>query len=136
MSEIVEPGGFDPSALLSQALEMQQRLMAAQAEAEAEIVEGSAGGGKVKVTMTGGGEVTAVRIDPSVVVADDVEMLEDLIVAALHDAAHRASDLAQSAMGGLGGLAGLGDLGGALGGLFGGSGEDGVIDTTDRGQEP
>ncbi|MHB8464670.1 MAG: YbaB/EbfC family nucleoid-associated protein [Acidimicrobiales bacterium] len=111
MSEIEGSGqGFDPQALLAQALEMQERLIAAQADAAAEVVEGSAGGGKVKVTMTGAGEVTAVRIDPSVVVADDVEMLEDLILAALHDAAGRASALAHDAMGGLG----------ALGGLFGG----------------
>jgi len=116
--------GFDPQALLAQALEMQQRLMDAQAEAAAETVEGSAGGGKVKVTMAGTGEVTAVRIDPSVVVPEEVEMLEDLVLAALHDAAARVADLAQHQMdaGGLGDLlAGGGDAGlGGLAGLFGG----------------
>jgi DNA-binding YbaB/EbfC family protein len=112
MSDIEQPAdapGFDPQALLAQALEMQQQLMAAQADAAAETVEGTSGGGKVKVTMTGAGEVTAIRIDPSVVLPDDVEMLEDLLLAAVHDASARATELAREAMGGLGGL--LGGLG-------------------------
>jgi recombination protein RecR len=79
--------GFDPQALLAQALEMQQRLVDAQQQAAEETMEGAAGGGKVRVTVRGTGEVVAVRIDPSVVDPADVEMLEDLIVAALHDAA-------------------------------------------------
>jgi hypothetical protein len=111
MSDVESGGGgaFDPQALMEQALQMQQQLEAARAEAEAETVEGSAGGGKVNVTMTGGGDVTAVRIDPSVVVADDVEMLEDLVMAAMHDASTKATALARSKMGGLGDL--LGGLG-------------------------
>jgi len=116
--------GFDPQALLAQALEMQQRLMDAQAEAASESVEGNAGNGKVRVTMTGAGEVTAVRIDPSVVVPDEVDLLEDLILAALHDAATKASDRAQQGLGGLGELLGDGGLESALGGLFGGGAID------------
>jgi DNA-binding YbaB/EbfC family protein len=111
--------GFDPQALLAQALEMQQKLMEAQDEAADQIVEGSAGGGKVKITMTGGGEVTAVRIDPSVVVADEVDLLEDLVLAAFHDAFGRVAELAQSQMGF--------DLGG-LGELFSGGGFGGILD--------
>jgi DNA-binding YbaB/EbfC family protein len=104
--------GFDPQALMARALEMQQRLLDAQAEAEEESVEGAAGGGTVRVTMTGTGEVTAVRIDPSVINPDEVDLLEDLIVAALRDAAARVGLLAEQRFGqGLGG--GLADLFGA-----------------------
>ena len=64
--------------------------------------------------MTGGGEVTAVRIAPEAVDPDDVAFLEDLVLAALHDAAEKAQQLQAKAMGGLGDL-GLGGLGGLLG---------------------
>jgi DNA-binding YbaB/EbfC family protein len=116
--------GFDPQALLARALEMQQRLLDAQAQAADETVEGSAGGGKVRVTLTGTGDVTAVRIDPSVVDPAEVELLEDLIVAALHDAAARVALLAEQRLGaGLGG--GLGDLfGGGVGALDAGGDDD------------
>jgi DNA-binding YbaB/EbfC family protein len=95
--------------LMKQAQQMQEQLMAAQDQlAEAEV-EGSAGGGLVRVTMTGAGEVTAVAIDPKVVDPDDVETLQDLVVAAVRDAATAAADLAQEKMGPLsGGLGGLG----------------------------
>jgi DNA-binding YbaB/EbfC family protein len=115
--------GFDPQALLAQALEMQQRLLDAQAEAEDAIVEGASGGGKVTVTMTGTGEVTAVHIDPSVVDPAEVDLLEDLIVAALRDAATRVGLLAEQRLGeGFGG--GLGDLFGGLPGLGAPGGDD------------
>ena len=110
--------GFDPQALLAQALEMQQRLLDAQAEASEATVEGTSGGGKVVVTMTGTGEVTAVRIDASVVDPADIELLEDLIVAALRDANTKVGLLAEQRLGS-GLLGGMGDLLG--GGLFGGA---------------
>ena len=97
--------------LLKQAQKMQEQLMAAQAAAAEQIVEGQAGGGVVKVQVTGGMEVKKVSIDPSAVDPDDVEMLEDLVLAAIHDAMGKAGTLSQQAMGGL-------DLGG-LGGLLG-----------------
>ena len=109
MTDAPDEGGFDFSALLEQAQEMQQQLMAAQAQAQATVVEGRAGGGSVVVTMSGTGEITAVRIAPEVVDPADVEMLEDLVLAALHDAAAQVSRLQSEAMGGLGGaLGGLG----------------------------
>jgi nucleoid-associated protein EbfC len=107
--------GFDLQAMLAQAQEMQQRMLDAQQAAASQSVEGSAGGGLVKVTATGTGDFTAVHLDPSVVDPADVEMLEDLILAALHDAAHRVTALSQESLGELG-LGGLGGLGGLLGG--------------------
>jgi DNA-binding YbaB/EbfC family protein len=104
--------GFDLQAMLAQAQEMQQRMLDAQEAAASQTVEGSAGGGMVRVTATGAGEFTAVHVDPSVVDPADVEMLEDLILAALHDAAQRVTDLGQQSLGELG----LGGLGGLLGG--------------------
>lgn len=111
----VMPGGMDMSALLGQAQEMAAKLMEGQAEAEAAIITGQAGGGAVQVEMTGGMEFTSVTISPSAVDPDDVEMLEDLVLAALNDAVAQAAELQPSAD--LGGLD-LGSLG--LGGLLGG----------------
>jgi len=104
--------GFDPQALLARALEMKQRLLDAQAEAADATVEGTAGGGAVRVTMTGTGDVTAVHIDPKVVDPAEVELLEDLMVAAFHDAATRVGLLAEQRMGEV--------FGGGLAELFGG----------------
>ncbi|HMC40541.1 MAG TPA: YbaB/EbfC family nucleoid-associated protein [Acidimicrobiales bacterium] len=106
-------GGFDIGSLLSQLGQVQQNLQAAQQEAAAQEVEGSAGGGAVKVRVSGGLEVLAVRIDPSVVDPSDIEMLEDLVLAAVRDGFEQASRLATSALGGAG-LAGLPGLGGLL----------------------
>jgi DNA-binding YbaB/EbfC family protein len=101
----------DINDLLKQAQKMQQQLVEAQQQAAEQLVEGQAGGGVVKVTVTGGMEFRSVSIDPKAVDPDDVEMLEDLVLAAIHDAVGRVQDLSQQAMGGL-------DLGG-LGGLLG-----------------
>ena len=101
----------DLSALLQQAQAMQQQLMEAQAQAAEQIVEGVAGGGVVKVRVTGGMDFQEVTIDPSAVDPDDVEMLQDLVLAAIHDAVARVNELQQESLGG---------LGGALGGMLGG----------------
>jgi len=101
----------DMNELLRQAQEMQERLMAAQAESAETVVEGQAGGGLVKVTTTGAFDFRSVTIDPSAVDPDDVELLEDMVLAAVRDAVARASEQAQQAMG----QAGLGGLGGLLG---------------------
>ena len=106
----------DINSLLQQAQKMQQQLMEAQAQAAEQVVEGVAGGGVVKVTVTGAMEFRSVSIDPAAVDPDDVEMLEDLVLAAIHDAMSKVQDLSQQAMGGLD----LGGLGGGLGGLLGG----------------
>jgi DNA-binding YbaB/EbfC family protein len=97
--------------LLKQAQKMQEQLMQAQAAAAEQVVEGQSGGGVVKVSLTGGMEFLSVSIAPEAVDPDDVAMLEDLVLAAIHDAVAKANELSQQAMGGL-------DLGG-LGGLLG-----------------
>ena len=104
------PGGFDLGDLLASAQQMQQQLLEAQARAAEQLVEGQAGGGVVRITATGGFDIRDVRIDRSVVDPDDVEMLQDLVLAALRDTLHKVNELNQQAMGGL--------AGGALGGLL------------------
>jgi DNA-binding YbaB/EbfC family protein len=101
------PDAPDLNAILAQAQAMQEQLMAAQAEAAEQVVEGVAGGGVVRIEVTGGLEFRKVTIDPKAVDPDDVEMLQDLILAALHEAVANANAAQQSAMGSLGGLGGL-----------------------------
>ena len=98
---------IDFSALLEQAQQMQSQLMEAQAAAAEQVVEGSAGGGMVKVSVTGGMEFERVTIDPKAIDPDDPGMLEDLVLAALRDAVGKVQELNQQAMGDLGGLGGL-----------------------------
>jgi DNA-binding YbaB/EbfC family protein len=106
--------------LLSQMQEVQRQLMDAQQTAADTIVEGSAGGGAVTVKISGGLEFLEVHIDPSVVDSEEVDMLEDLVLAAIRDGLSRANDVNRQALGPLGALGDLGGLGGGLGGLLGG----------------
>lgn len=99
----------DIAELLKQAQKMQQQLMEAQAAAAETVVEGVSGGGAVKVTVTGDMEFRSVTIAPEAVDPDDVGMLEDLVLAALHDAVAKVRELSQKAVGGLD-LGGLGTL--------------------------
>ena len=88
--------------MMKQAQEMQERLQKQMAEAR---VEGNAGGGMVTVVMNGAKQVQSLKIDPEVVSKEDVEMLQDLIVAALTDAHRKADEEMQKSMGGMmGGL--------------------------------
>ncbi|MDP9408232.1 MAG: YbaB/EbfC family nucleoid-associated protein [Actinomycetota bacterium] len=107
------PGGQpNLQQLMKQAQQMQQQLMSAQQELAATEVTGTAGGGLVTATVTGAGEVVAVKIKPQAVDPDDVESLEDLVVAAIRDANVAAQDMQTEKMGpltqGLGGMGGLG----------------------------
>ncbi|MCU0309887.1 MAG: YbaB/EbfC family nucleoid-associated protein [Acidimicrobiales bacterium] len=108
---------FDLNAILGQAMEMQQQLLAAQAQAAEAEITGSAGGGAVEVTVTGGMDFRQVTIRPDAVDPDDVAMLEDLVLAALNDAMNQIGEMQQSSLGGLdlGGLGGIGGLGGPEG---------------------
>lgn len=111
-------GGLDFGAILEQAQAMQEQVQAAQESQAAQVVTGSAGGGKVTVEMTGAGEYRNVSIAPDAVDPDDVELLEELVLAALRDARAQISELQEAAMDNIGLGLGDPDLGG-LGGLLG-----------------
>jgi DNA-binding YbaB/EbfC family protein len=101
--------------MLRQVQQVQAEMAKAQEELKNEVVEASAGGGTVSVKVTGDLELREVRIDPEAVDPEDVEMLQDLVLAAVNEALRSAQELAASRMGaaagGLGGPGGLGGLG-------------------------
>jgi DNA-binding YbaB/EbfC family protein len=95
--------------LMKQAQKMQQEMLAAQESLKDEVVEASAGGGMVTVKVTGALNVKAIVIDPQAVDPDDVELLQDMVLAAVNEGLRAAQSLAESKMGGIaGGLGGLG----------------------------
>ena len=106
----MRPGGPpNMQQLMKQAQKMQQQMLEAQEELANAQVEGSAGGGMVKATVTGAGELVSLTIDPSVVDPEDVETLTDLVGAAVRDASRAAQDMAAEKMGPVtGGLGGMG----------------------------
>ena len=108
----------DMNALLKQAQQMQQQLMEAQAAAAEQVYEGQSGGGAVKLRVTGGMDFQSVEIDPAAVDPDDVEMLQDLVLAAVRDAVGKVDAGSRAVLGDLGDVGELGGLGG-LGGLLG-----------------
>lgn len=88
----------DISKILEQAQQMQGRLEKIQGELEGMTVSATSGGGMVTVEADGKGQITRVRIDPSVANGADVEMLEDLILVALREAQQKSADLAKKEM--------------------------------------
>lgn len=91
--------------MMKQVQQMQAKMAEMQAELENAEVEASSGGGMVKVIVNGKGEIKSLTIDPEVVDKDDIEMLQDLIIAALNQAKEKASEIQQEQMAGLtGGL--------------------------------
>ena len=95
--------------LLKQAQKMQQEMMQAQEALKDEVVEASAGGGMVTVQVTGDLHVKSITIQPDAVDPDDVELLQDMVLAATNEALRSAQELASSKLGGIaGGLGGLG----------------------------
>jgi DNA-binding YbaB/EbfC family protein len=84
--------------LLKQAQEMQSRMAKIQEELAQKTVDGSAGGGMVRVTVNGQLALTAIKIDPTVINAEEKEMLEDLVMAAINDGMRKARDMASSEM--------------------------------------
>jgi len=104
-------GGGNINQLMKQAQKMQKDMARLQEELENKTVEATAGGGAVTVVATGKKEIKEIIIKPEVVDPDDVEMLQDLILAAVNEALRKAEEMAASEMskitGGLGGLPGL-----------------------------
>ena len=97
------------AAMMKQAQAMQTRMQEVQDEVAQQTVEASAGGGMVTVTANGKGEVQSVKIDPSLLKDGDVEMLEDLVLAAVNEAHRRADEMMKSALSRI-----AGPLGGGL----------------------
>ena len=89
----------DMAKIMKQAQEMQSKMADAKARLDEITVNGEAGAGMVKVTLTAKGAVKAIEIDPGLFVADDKEVVEDLIVAAIQDGQAKAADAAQAEMG-------------------------------------
>ena len=101
--------------MLAQVQKMQQDMMAAQDALKDEVVEASAGGGMVKVTITGDLVLKGIVIDPEAVDPEDVELLQDMVLAATNEAIRSAQELAATKLGavtgGMGGPGGMGGLG-------------------------
>jgi DNA-binding YbaB/EbfC family protein len=100
---------MDMNKLLQQVGQMQEQMQQAQDDLEKETVEASAGGGMVTVKASGTGDIKEIKIDPKAIDANDPEMLEDMVLAAVNEAVRSARTLQESKLGGL--------AGGALGGL-------------------
>ena len=96
------PAGYgrpDPNAMMRQVQKMQEALKAKTEELESREFTGTASGEMVSVTMTGKHQVTAVKIKPEAVDPDDIEMLEDLVAAAVNDAIRQVDETTESEMG-------------------------------------
>ena len=98
--------------MMQQVQKMQQEMAAAQAELKNEVVEASAGGGMVTVRVSGDLEIKSVSIDPSAVDPEDVEILGDMVLAAVNEGLRQAQELAARKLGGATGGLDLGGLGG------------------------
>ncbi len=105
------PGGMNQAAMMKQAQKLQQEMLRMQQEQESKTFTAKAGGGMVAATVNGKHELTALEINPEAVDPDDVDMLQDMIIAAVNEAMRTADAEAANNMskltGGLGGLGGL-----------------------------
>lgn len=107
-------GGGNMGSLLKQAQKMQKDMAKMQEELGEKTVEATAGGGAIQVVVSGKKEVQSITIKPEVVDSEDVEMLQDLILAAVNEGLRKADDMVSQEMnkitGGMGGMGGLGGL--------------------------
>jgi DNA-binding YbaB/EbfC family protein len=105
-------GGFDLNAMMKQVQQMQTEMSEAQEKLKDEVVDASAGGGMVKVKMSGDLRLLEIAIDPEAVDPEDTELLQDMVTAAVNEAIRSAQELAANRLGGIaGGAGGLGGLG-------------------------
>jgi len=86
-------------SMMKQAQKMQAKMAQVQEDLKNEVLETSAGGGMVKVTITGDMQIKSIAIDPAAVDPDDVDMLQDMVTAAVNEAIRSAQELASSRMG-------------------------------------
>lgn len=107
-------GGANMANMMKQAQRMQQQMMQMQQELEEKEYEATAGGGVVKAVLNGKKQLKTITIDPEAVDPEDVEMLEDMVVAAVNEALRKAEEDANASMGKLTGGINLGGLGGLL----------------------
>lgn len=91
--------GMSQADMMKKIKQMQEEMNNIQAELEASEYSASAGGGAVEVTVTGTHQVTSIKLQPEIVDKDDIEMLEDLIIAATNEAMRKADDTMESEMG-------------------------------------
>ena len=104
------PGGMNQAAMMKQAQKMQQEMLRMQQEQEAKTFTAAAGGGMVKATVNGKHQLVAMEINPEAVDPDDVEMLQDMILAAVNEAMRTADTEAANNMSRLTGGMNLGGL--------------------------
>jgi DNA-binding YbaB/EbfC family protein len=103
------PGGMNLNQMMKQLQQVQADMAEAQEKLKDEVVEASAGGGMVKVTMSGDLQLREIKIDPEAIDPEDADVLEDMVTAAVNEALRSAQELAQNRLGGAaGGLGGLG----------------------------
>ena len=114
------PGGMDLGSMMKQLQQVQAEMAQAQEKLKDEVVEASAGGGMVKVKMSGDMSLEEISISPEAIDPDDPELLQDMVTAAVNEAIRAAQELMQSKMGAV-----TGGLGGGLPGLGGPGGPPG-----------
>jgi DNA-binding YbaB/EbfC family protein len=105
------PGGFDLNSMMKQVQQMQAEMTEAQEKLKDEVVEASAGGGMVKVKLSGDLRLLEIAIDPEAIDPEEAELLQEMVLAAVNESLRSAQELAATRLGGASGLGGAGGLG-------------------------
>jgi nucleoid-associated protein EbfC len=105
------PGGFDLNSMMKQVQQMQAEMTEAQEKLKDEVVDASAGGGMVKVKLSGDLRLLEIAIDPEAIDPEEAELLQEMILAAVNEGLRSAQELAATRLGGASGLGGAGGLG-------------------------